>query len=575
MKKALLVVTTLLCLVDLTAQQYSSDYLKSLEDEELLSLFNEVIGDSLIAEKVARTYLERGRQEKDTIKMARGYDRLARIFNPRKNISFADSIIELTNDLNNITYPALGYMLRGFGHYSQNDVKKSLQDFSVAYEISKRSENISQQMVVLDILIYFKATWGNKNEALLLQKERHDKLLGRYYEQEVKRSTRQELNHNSKQLYLEDKILSIQNYIYCYLSLKKVDSARNYLSRGLEMLADFNGASANRLNLWFQEASTEIEYYSGNYEKAIEICDGLLSRDELNRSSSMNVTFFKGLSLIELNKYDEGIISLERSDSIYENARSVIPIKPYKRELFERLLKHYQERGNSEKSILYMKKLLLLDSIFKINYLYFEPTHIKQFETPKLLEDRDNLISELTISNKKFKKTNWWIIFILSLSIVLLAFYIHRQTVFKRRFVELQLKISKQKNENHNGDKSISPNIIEEILKKLAYFESQNLFLKKDLYLHDLAKSFGTNSNYLSRVINLKMEKNYSQYIHHLRVHYSMDQLLTNKKFRNYTIKAIAEECGYTNAESYSRAFYKINGIYPSYFIKKLNQKKG
>ena len=43
---------------------------------------------------------------------------------------------------------------------------------------------------------------------------------------------------------------------------------------------------------------------------------------------------------------------------------------------------------------------------------------------------------------------------------------------------------------------------------------------------------------------------------------------------RKYTIKAIAAECGYKNAESFSKAFYKINGIYPSYYIKKIEKGK-
>ena len=99
--------------IGLSAQDISMEKLQSFEDEELLTLFNEVDGDSIKQEIVARFYLERGRKEKDTIKMARGYDRLARIFNPQKNISFTDSVIELTDGISNRTYPALGYMLKG------------------------------------------------------------------------------------------------------------------------------------------------------------------------------------------------------------------------------------------------------------------------------------------------------------------------------------------------------------------------------------------------------------------------------------------------------------------------------
>ncbi len=109
-------------------------------------------------------------------------------------------------------------------------------------------------------------------------------------------------------------------------------------------------------------------------------------------------------------------------------------------------------------------------------------------------------------------------------------------------------------------------------MSKLERFEQQRQFLLHDLSLQGLAKKFHTNSNYLSRIVNMKMEKNFSQYINDLRIKYSVKEVLSDSKFRKYTIKAIAQESGYTNAESFSRAFYKKNGIYPSYYIKNLDK---
>ena len=66
------------------AQSPSESLLNSLEYEELLTLFNDFEGDSLAQEKIARTYLERAKVDGDTVKVARGYDRLARIFQPHR-----------------------------------------------------------------------------------------------------------------------------------------------------------------------------------------------------------------------------------------------------------------------------------------------------------------------------------------------------------------------------------------------------------------------------------------------------------------------------------------------------------
>ena len=87
-----------------------------------------------------------------------------------------------------------------------------------------------------------------------------------------------------------------------------------------------------------------------------------------------------------------------------------------------------------------------------------------------------------------------------------------------------------------------------------------------------MAKLFDSNANYLSRVINLKIGKNFSQYINDLRIDYAVRKISNDKKFRKYTIKAIGEECGYRNAESFSKAFYRRNKIYPSNYINKLNK---
>ena len=52
--------------------------------------------------------------------------------------------------------------------------------------------------------------------------------------------------------------------------------------------------------------------------------------------------------------------------------------------------------------------------------------------------------------------------------------------------------------------------------------------------------------------------------------------LITSEKLRKYTIKAIAGEFGFNTSESFSKAFYKKHGIYPSYFLSRLekNQEK-
>ncbi|WP_109097198.1 helix-turn-helix domain-containing protein [Aquimarina sp. AU58] len=74
------------------------------------------------------------------------------------------------------------------------------------------------------------------------------------------------------------------------------------------------------------------------------------------------------------------------------------------------------------------------------------------------------------------------------------------------------------------------------------------------------------------KVIYCHKQKTLSQYINDLRIDFVVEKFRSDSKFRKYTIKAIAQEVGFNTAEAFSKTFYKKTGIYPSYFIKKLEE---
>ena len=112
------------------------------------------------------------------------------------------------------------------------------------------------------------------------------------------------------------------------------------------------------------------------------------------------------------------------------------------------------------------------------------------------------------------------------------------------------------------------------IIEKIERFEVNNEFLKKNITLDSLAKDFGTNRDYLSKIINETKGKSFSQYINELRIIYIVNNLKSNEKLRKHTIAALADDIGYNNAETFTNAFKKITGTLPSYYIKLLNENK-
>jgi AraC-like DNA-binding protein len=109
-----------------------------------------------------------------------------------------------------------------------------------------------------------------------------------------------------------------------------------------------------------------------------------------------------------------------------------------------------------------------------------------------------------------------------------------------------------------------------DLKEKIQQFEQEKAYLSKGVSLPQLAKDFGTNYSYLSRVINSSKGKNFSKYINELRLVFIYRELKNNPVYRRYTIKAIGEEIGFGSAECFSKSFYMKFGLYPSEYLKNL-----
>ncbi len=558
------------------AQDLSQKYLDTLEDEALLTLFNEVSEDSIEAEQVARTYLKRARLEGDTIKMARGYDRLARIFHPEKNLRFADSVIALTENNPQITYPALGYSLKAYNYETIGDLNNSTKNYLSAYEYAQLYKNIGMQVRISNNLIYGKAVWGDKIEALNLQRKRDSIIQTPEYLSDLALSIRKGAKIELKDLLVLDQIVSARNFTFCYYQLNRLDSAELYIQKMNGLLKDYDWVHKEILQNWSSEAHMEVLYFKKHYKESLMIANKLLD-DKLNivsNRSVMNIYLFKALALKEINEKEKSFTYLKKADSI-ANELNVGALKPIDRSIYEELLNHYISNRDTIRQVYYLNKLVLIDSVLKTNYKFFESEMEKKLETPELIQEKQDMIIELASDNERAGKITFWTVFSLICTLGVLIYYVRIQFIYKKRFKELKDSLNKNKQDSKLSNSIcsvVSNDIVDELLNKLMEFEEQKKFLQNDITLGRLSKMFQTNDNYLSRVINLHLGKNFSQYLHDLRLEFATVELLSQDKYRNYTIKAIAEECGYKNAESFSRAFYKKYGIYPSYYIRRIQE---
>ena len=558
------------------SQELSNIELLSLEDEHLLDYFELVRHDSLKASFVASIYLQRGRERADTIMMARGFDRLAQSFSPQTNLKYADSVIDLTATSKHISYPAFGYLLKAYNYDKLDQFKKANQYSYKAYNYALEANNLSQQLYILESFIFNKVVWGNKKEALALQQKRHKLLLSEVYLNKLYHSTRESARDSVERYYIKQKTDSYLSFAICHHYMGQRDSTQHYLTIAKNLIEINSPNYINAMKSLYHEINMEHYYFNKDYNTSLKYNDSLLELSNLMNASLMNISLFKGLSLYAKGSFNDGLIYLKKADSIFDTGDK-INVQPQDNLLFQKLKTHYGSLGDYKNQIKYLNKQLLLDSLLTNKTLGFESDFIRKIETPTLLKEKKEVESKLALQIKKSKQSKIYMVLLFGLFTGALLWYIHKQKTYKKRYLQL---IDKQKNKlnatNHTkqSDLNISEHIIQDILKNLELFEKQKKYLQTNVSLQSLSKTLQTNPNYLSRVINFNKDKNFSQYLNDLRIAYALEALQENATFLKYSIKAIALECGYANATSFSRAFYKQTGLYPSFYIRQIHKKR-
>lgn len=123
-----------------------------------------------------------------------------------------------------------------------------------------------------------------------------------------------------------------------------------------------------------------------------------------------------------------------------------------------------------------------------------------------------------------------------------------------------------------NGIEDINLDTVAAVLKQLEKFEKDKKFIEKDLTSIKLAVAFDSNAKYLSKIIYHYRGKKFVEYINDLKVDNVISLLKNDKRIRNYTNKALAEEAGFSSTQRFANAFLTKIGMPTSYFIEELNK---
>lgn len=159
--------------------------------------------------------------------------------------------------------------------------------------------------------------------------------------------------------------------------------------------------------------------------------------------------------------------------------------------------------------------------------------------------------------------------YVVYIPFLMVSFYMYVQRN-NQNSVELHLEDEIIVNEKRGALNSVlNDDKRHEIIEKLKnHVLDDEVFLKNDLTIHDVAKGIKVNSSYLSSVINQDLETNFVTYINSFRIERAK-ALLLDDNFNNYTIEAISEHVGFKSKSSFNNAFKNLVGMTPSEFKKK------
>jgi len=220
-------------------------------------------------------------------------------------------------------------------------------------------------------------------------------------------------------------------------------------------------------------------------------------------------------------------------------------------------------------------------------YLFYNKRHLTFDDVADTLESESTNVAFSLISLdqeaiQQFKRTlyakyTYGIIAIAFFFVLCMGFVFTRNRLRINRLLELQKYLQDEKKLSELASITVKkepsrqltiPSETEQyLLGRLKKFESSGRFTNKEMSLAVLAAEFNTNTKYLSEIINKHSGENFNTYINKLRIAYIVDKIKYQPRYRNYKIKYLADESGFSSHSSFATTFKLITGISPTTFI--------
>lgn len=108
------------------------------------------------------------------------------------------------------------------------------------------------------------------------------------------------------------------------------------------------------------------------------------------------------------------------------------------------------------------------------------------------------------------------------------------------------------------------------IYNLMTLFEREKLYRNVDVKIHDVARMIGTNKSYLSRALNIRVSKNFCQFVNYYRVKEICTLFVENPKS---DMRAMCEQCGFSSQSNFSIVFKFNTGHTPGEWCRMIKSK--
>ncbi|WP_425658517.1 helix-turn-helix domain-containing protein [Tenacibaculum ascidiaceicola] len=556
-------VFVLLLVIGLSLKVYSQD--PTLQDtllqksfHELADLFYASKPDTLKAITYSKAIFEKAIKEKDTLRMMSGKHLLADILNNEDiYLNFCDSLIDITKINPSKNYPATAHYNKSIFYFHKGENNNALKELTQSRKYLRKNDSL--KYLLLTQLALIESSVGKVYKALTTYKKIYT-----YAKQK-------------KYLKYENFSTLPLNIASVYKKINKIDSAYFYINEASKLYKRKNDSISLGYSFYMLG---NIEEKKKDHKKSINSYKKSISSILSDENYKILIQVYSHIGI----QYDL-LGDKKRALKYHLKADSLSTIKKIYSKGIEKTHQFLYEKNKDNKNL--KKQLLYLNKLIEVKEFKLEEknkinkTLTEKYDIPNLLAEKKQVIEKLENEVQESRRTKIIYIFLLVVLLASIGYQIKRKRVYKKRFAALmkQNEATKTKEIEKNitqatSKHELSDDTVTTLMEGLEMFETHEDFLNSKINLQLLADRLDTNTSYLSKVINQYKNTSFSNYVNQLRIEYAVEKLKNDTLWRKYTVKAIAQEVGFKNAESFSKAFYKFTGIKPSYFIKELEKNR-